>query len=86
MMPTIEGHCSECGVWYRRYVRPERKPACLECAIRRSEDWNRAMAAGTHPHLPWAKLVGAMAGHEIRERSGPIYEKWRNRLRMALDA
>jgi hypothetical protein len=46
---------------------------------------NIALGVGTHPDIEAYRQAGRVAGNQIRDRRGPAYDKWRRRIRAALE-
>lgn len=84
-MPAKGYACIDCGEWVEKYLQPGRKKVCLECGIRRGEEHNRRMASGQHEYLERARENGREVARQIEAKSGPAYEKWKARMRQALD-
>ena len=84
-MAHYVGPCQECGVAVDRVIKPHRGRLCVACAIDVQRRHNFALGTGTHPDLEAYRQAGRVAGNQIRDRRGPAYDKWRQRIRAALE-
>lgn len=72
---TIE--CATCGKESTGRYRPAPPHRCLACAVEHQRQTVIAQHAGNHSTLPKSIEAGRAAADQIRNREGPVYEKWR---------
>ena len=75
-VPTFIGPGERCGTELRKYVRPGKQALCTACGIQKMVEQQRGFHEGNHPSLHKSIAAGVESGRQMRERSGPIYERW----------
>ena len=76
-VPQYKGPCWRCGEYIEKYVRPGKRPFCLECGILRVEERAREMADPTSDAAKQQRILADWYRVQFSRGEGDWYEKWR---------
>lgn len=66
----------DCGADVDRNIKPGKAKRCLPCALEAMARQHKGYADGTHPNLATSRAAGLAVGEQIRNRNGPMWDRW----------